>query len=295
MIRAAVAGVGLTASCAAIARLPNLVDSVIWFLVLFCVAWLCYAAAVWSLRGEDGLRPAALVLVAGLVARAILLPALPTLSTDAYRYVWDARVAHAGISPYAYAPAELRAHHLARRRNLPAAEPPDLANDLPADRAALLPGGVPCERRQRAGDEGGDRARGARGARRGLWTAGGCRIAARPSGDLCVESARARRGVGHRARRRGSDTLRGGGDVGARSGPARRGRRAPRGRRARQALSGGSARSGSRPRVAGSAGELRPGDARRLPAGPGERDRRARIATAVPERRALQPRPWSAR
>jgi Glycosyltransferase family 87 len=106
MIRAAVAGVGLTVSCLAIARLPNLVDSALWFLVLFCAAWGCYAVAVWSIRAVDGLRPSAMVLVIGLGARAILLPALPTLSTDAYRYVWDARVAFAGTSPYAHAPAD---------------------------------------------------------------------------------------------------------------------------------------------------------------------------------------------
>src|SRR5262249_56786029 len=41
---------------------------------------------------------------AAAVCRLVLWPAAPTLSTDAYRYVWDARVARAGISPYAHPP-----------------------------------------------------------------------------------------------------------------------------------------------------------------------------------------------
>ena len=44
------------------------------------------------------------VVTVGVIARFALLSSFPTLSTDAYRYVWDARVAHAGVSPYAYAP-----------------------------------------------------------------------------------------------------------------------------------------------------------------------------------------------
>ena len=47
-----------------------------------------------------------LVLGVALAARGVLAPAPPTLSTDAYRYVWDARVARAGISPYAFAPVD---------------------------------------------------------------------------------------------------------------------------------------------------------------------------------------------
>jgi len=44
------------------------------------------------------------IVVVAVAARLVLLPVLPTLSTDVYRYVWDARVAQAGISPYLYPP-----------------------------------------------------------------------------------------------------------------------------------------------------------------------------------------------
>lgn len=105
MIRIVAVGLGLIGACALIARIPNLVTSPGLFLLYFCLALLCYAAGVWRLPASDDLRWVAVVVSIGIIARLVLLPAVPTLSTDAYRYVWDARVAHAGISPYAYPPA----------------------------------------------------------------------------------------------------------------------------------------------------------------------------------------------
>lgn len=54
------------------------------------------------------LPPAALWVVLGLavVMRAALLPSLPFLSSDVYRYVWDGQVQAAGINPYRYVPAD---------------------------------------------------------------------------------------------------------------------------------------------------------------------------------------------
>jgi alpha-1,6-mannosyltransferase len=50
-------------------------------------------------------KPAASLVVAfGLLFRLTVLPALPYQSEDVYRYIWDARVAAEGISPYKYAP-----------------------------------------------------------------------------------------------------------------------------------------------------------------------------------------------
>jgi hypothetical protein len=110
-VSAVLAGAALVASCAALARVPNLVEAPGAFLLLFALAFLGYGTGVWLLGGAGGGRAAATVLVVAAAARLVLVPAPPTLSTDAYRYVWDARVARSGISPYAY-PAdapELRA------------------------------------------------------------------------------------------------------------------------------------------------------------------------------------------
>ena len=99
------AGIGLIAACWALARVPNLVLAPGAFLVLFSLAFLAYgcgALAAYHLRNRGAV---AMILAIGLVTRMILLPTSPSLSTDAYRYVWDARVAAAGIDPYAYAPA----------------------------------------------------------------------------------------------------------------------------------------------------------------------------------------------
>jgi alpha-1,6-mannosyltransferase len=98
------AGIGLIAACWGLARVPNLVLAPGAFLVLFSLAFLAYgcgALAAYHLRGRFGV---AMIIVVGLSARAILLPTSPSLSTDAYRYVWDARIAMAGIDPYVYPP-----------------------------------------------------------------------------------------------------------------------------------------------------------------------------------------------
>ena len=98
------AGIGLLAACWGLASVPNLVLAPGAFLVLFSLAFVAYgcgAVAAYHLRDRAGV---AAIVAIGLVARAILLPTPPSISTDAYRYVWDARVATAGFSPYAFPP-----------------------------------------------------------------------------------------------------------------------------------------------------------------------------------------------
>jgi hypothetical protein len=55
-------------------------------------------------------RDVAIVLAVALAARLLVAFDMPTLSDDAYRFVWDGRVQAAGINPYRHAPAapELR-------------------------------------------------------------------------------------------------------------------------------------------------------------------------------------------
>src|SRR5262245_6586402 len=98
------AGVGLVLSCFALAHVENLVEAPRLFLSLFGVAFACYSAALWAMPRLGGRHALLIVLAVAGLSRLVWLWTPPTLSTDAYRYIWDARVGHAGISPYAAAP-----------------------------------------------------------------------------------------------------------------------------------------------------------------------------------------------
>ena len=50
-------------------------------------------------------RDVVIVLAVALACRLLVVADMPTLSDDAYRFVWDGRVQAAGINPYAHAPA----------------------------------------------------------------------------------------------------------------------------------------------------------------------------------------------
>ena len=75
------------------------------YLLLHFIAFSAFLAALLlgrSLpRGRAGFLT---VLVVAAALRGLLLPSEPTLSDDIYRYVWDGRVAAAGINPYRLAP-----------------------------------------------------------------------------------------------------------------------------------------------------------------------------------------------
>src|SRR5215470_11714838 len=105
-------GIGLVGACIALGRIPNLVVAPRAFLVLFGLAFACYGAGLWAIAHAPR-RMALFTLVAvAALCRVALFPSTPTLSTDAYRYVWDARVASAGLSPYAAAPNAPELAHL---------------------------------------------------------------------------------------------------------------------------------------------------------------------------------------
>jgi alpha-1,6-mannosyltransferase len=66
-----------------------------------------YLAAVFVvLRGPSHARTFWWVLGVAIALRLLLLAMPPALSSDIYRYVWDARVQAAGINPYHYIPAD---------------------------------------------------------------------------------------------------------------------------------------------------------------------------------------------
>lgn len=70
-------------------------------LLLFATAFLAYAAAV-SNAGDLTRKQ---IWVSGVLLRIGMLPLLPKLSEDIYRYVWDGWVQRSGVNPFAYAPA----------------------------------------------------------------------------------------------------------------------------------------------------------------------------------------------
>lgn len=73
----------------------------------FAVAFLLYlAAAALIVAGRIPAQRGvlALILALALLSRLILLISTPALSDDLYRYIWDGKVADAGITPYRYAP-----------------------------------------------------------------------------------------------------------------------------------------------------------------------------------------------
>ncbi|MGI9593259.1 MAG: mannosyltransferase, partial [Patiriisocius sp.] len=43
----------------------------------------------------------------GVTARVVFLPAIPNLSQDFYRFIWDGRLLVLGINPYIFTPEQL--------------------------------------------------------------------------------------------------------------------------------------------------------------------------------------------
>jgi hypothetical protein len=56
-------------------------------------------------RLEAAAHPGAVILLGASLLRLLLLPLPPTLSDDALRYLWDGKVARAGLNPYALPPS----------------------------------------------------------------------------------------------------------------------------------------------------------------------------------------------
>lgn len=76
--------------------------------LIACAVLVYFASVAWVRRHGHTLTTThfAFILTIGVLARLILLPAPPFMSTDIYRYVWDGRVQSAGINPYLYIPAD---------------------------------------------------------------------------------------------------------------------------------------------------------------------------------------------
>jgi len=70
--------------------------------------WVLFGAAVFALRRVRGRAVVALILAGSAVIGGAAMIGPPNTSTDSARYAWDGVVQNAGISPYAYAPADAR-------------------------------------------------------------------------------------------------------------------------------------------------------------------------------------------
>jgi len=68
----------------------------------FLLGGIAAASAGWLLRKRHALVA---VLAVAVLARGVWLVPTAPLSDDLYRYLWDGRVANAGVHPFAYAPA----------------------------------------------------------------------------------------------------------------------------------------------------------------------------------------------
>lgn len=70
-------------------------------LPIYFLSFGCY----WYLYKQNELFTLKELLVFGLLLRIILIPSIPLLSDDIYRFIWDGRLLSQGISPFAHIPA----------------------------------------------------------------------------------------------------------------------------------------------------------------------------------------------
>jgi hypothetical protein len=99
----------IAAAIGAMALLGDLGERARPMLLLWGAAHAAYLAAAWRvlrLPGATRGPSLAIILGVGLLARALLIPAAPTLSEDVYRYLWDGRLVAHGVNPYVHAPAD---------------------------------------------------------------------------------------------------------------------------------------------------------------------------------------------
>ena len=76
-------------------------------LPLFAVYLLSFLAYLMCYRLAQTAQQVKLLIGVAVVARLALLPVLPHLSDDLYRFVWDGRLLYQGYDPFAYLPSEI--------------------------------------------------------------------------------------------------------------------------------------------------------------------------------------------
>ena len=73
------------------------------FELLIALVSICFLAYYLLLKSEVSIKE---MLIFGLILRLILLPSIPTLSDDYFRFIWDGKMVLNGISPFQYLPSE---------------------------------------------------------------------------------------------------------------------------------------------------------------------------------------------
>ena len=108
-----------------------LIPCLIILAILFA-AYLCSIPLAIRVGGSRRWRWA--FLLSALAMRAVLFPSEPIQEVDIYRYLWDGAVSNEGVSPYAFAPAEVRrarANRSATLNNIQLGKLADLPNQAP--------------------------------------------------------------------------------------------------------------------------------------------------------------------
>ena len=101
------AGFVLVAFAAVLPRLGDLGSKAHLLLLLWGTAHAAYLLAVVRvLRAPVSSRGLGWILGVALLARILLIPTAPTLSEDAYRYLWDGSLVRDGINPFVHAPSD---------------------------------------------------------------------------------------------------------------------------------------------------------------------------------------------
>jgi alpha-1,6-mannosyltransferase len=72
-------------------------------IIPYTIAFIGYAALIKSPQHDN----LSVLIIAGLVVRFVLIFAFPNLSDDIYRFIWDGRMLHQGLNPYATLPSDL--------------------------------------------------------------------------------------------------------------------------------------------------------------------------------------------
>ncbi len=75
--------------------------------LLLAVYSFSFVAYLLSYRLAQTPRRVKQLLIVAVLARLALIPMLPNLSDDIYRFVWDGRLLYQGYDPFAYLPSEI--------------------------------------------------------------------------------------------------------------------------------------------------------------------------------------------